>query len=136
MCFIGPRTSWSLAHLVQAVLGSSMEKVQSVRCGNWEAKPLSDVQQRYAALDAYAGLAVLLRLQSLPLKPPPLPPVVRQGDAIGAEEVASDAAAAVAAVAEAPTTTAMADAMTTTATVETVVATAGAVCDRTVVKST
>lgn len=33
-----------------------IEKIQSVRTGNWEMWPLDAAQQQYAALDAYAAL--------------------------------------------------------------------------------
>ncbi len=43
-----------------------LPKVQSVRCSNWEARPLTAAQQQYAALDAWAGLLVHTLLEALP----------------------------------------------------------------------
>lgn len=45
------------------VLQRTLPKPDRLRCGNWEAPRLSTDQQRYAALDAYASLAVYSRLQ-------------------------------------------------------------------------
>lgn len=44
------------AGLAAAVLRADVEKEQGLRTSNWEAWPLSQEQQHYAALDAYASL--------------------------------------------------------------------------------
>lgn len=50
---------WSLAGLVGHLLRLRLEKSQSVRCSNWEARPpLTREQLRYAATDAWASLRV------------------------------------------------------------------------------
>jgi exonuclease 3'-5' domain-containing protein 2 len=48
--------SAGLAGCVQAVLGVDLCKAQ--QCSDWEARPLSDEQVRYAALDAYVLLLI------------------------------------------------------------------------------
>jgi hypothetical protein len=52
----------SLAGLVETELGAILPKPQSTRCGDWEVVPLSYEQQKYAALDVYAGYLVCLRI--------------------------------------------------------------------------
>ncbi|KAG2497293.1 hypothetical protein HYH03_004876 [Edaphochlamys debaryana] len=72
------RRRWSLSALVAVSLRRELPKPKNIRCGDWQAWPLSPAQQRYAALDAYAGLAVWAALNRLPLRekaaPPPPPP--------------------------------------------------------------
>lgn len=46
------------AGLCQELLHLTLDKTNSVRCSNWETRPLSAVQKAYAATDAYAALAV------------------------------------------------------------------------------
>ena len=48
----------TIAGLVQQLLHVTLDKTNAVRCSNWEARPLSDVQKMYAATDAFAALAV------------------------------------------------------------------------------
>lgn len=67
----GESRRWSLAALTEATLRRNLPKPSAVRCGNWEKKPLDDVQKRYAALDSYASLAVWAALARMPLKPRP-----------------------------------------------------------------
>ncbi|CEP01101.1 hypothetical protein PBRA_008413 [Plasmodiophora brassicae] len=59
-----PRSS--LAKLVENVLARNLPKPQHIRCSQWTADKLSDDQVEYAALDAYAGLMVYLRLAAKP----------------------------------------------------------------------
>ena len=58
----------SLSALVQKVLGSPLDKRQQL--SNWEARPLSGNQMRYAAIDAW----VLMRLMDKALFKTPQPP--------------------------------------------------------------
>ncbi|PNW74192.1 hypothetical protein CHLRE_13g588900v5 [Chlamydomonas reinhardtii] len=60
------RSRWSLSALVETALRCHLPKPNNIRCGNWERKPLDGAQRRYAALDAYAGLAVWAALVRLP----------------------------------------------------------------------
>ena len=54
-----------LAGLSECLLGRRLAKSQSLRCSNWEARPLCTEQQQYAALDAVASL----RLYEVSLPP-------------------------------------------------------------------
>ncbi|XP_067850514.1 bifunctional 3'-5' exonuclease/ATP-dependent helicase WRN isoform X2 [Heptranchias perlo] len=56
---------WSLNGLVKHICGKQLWKDASVRCSDWDTFPLSDEQQRYAATDAYAGLLIYQKLNSL-----------------------------------------------------------------------
>ena len=46
----------------EQLLGVVLDKNFSVRCSNWEADKLSDIQIKYAAQDAIASIAVCLKL--------------------------------------------------------------------------
>jgi hypothetical protein len=48
-----------LRTLCRTVLGRELPKVHSIRCGDWLARPLSEEQVKYAALDAEAGRQLL-----------------------------------------------------------------------------
>lgn len=52
----------SLAGLVQSELGAILPKPHAIRCGDWGRIPLSHEQQKYAALDVYAGYLIFLRI--------------------------------------------------------------------------
>ncbi|GIM13601.1 hypothetical protein Vretimale_16672 [Volvox reticuliferus] len=89
------RSRWSLAALVETVLRRQLPKPKNIRCGNWEKRPLEAAQQRYAALDAYAGLAVWAALQRLPLRsksPHTLQPAVASGASVQYQLVEATAA--------------------------------------------
>lgn len=43
-----------------------LPKPQHIRLGNWEKLPLSEEQQRYAAMDAFACLLLHWEMQQLP----------------------------------------------------------------------
>eukprot|EP00445_Apocalathium_hangoei_P086430 CAMPEP_0204202584 /NCGR_PEP_ID=MMETSP0361-20130328/68325_1 /ASSEMBLY_ACC=CAM_ASM_000343 /TAXON_ID=268821 /ORGANISM="Scrippsiella Hangoei, Strain SHTV-5" /LENGTH=513 /DNA_ID=CAMNT_0051165417 /DNA_START=54 /DNA_END=1591 /DNA_ORIENTATION=+ len=58
------RSKSSLADLCLDWLGHSLDKTHEIRCGNWEAVPLSEAQLRYAATDAYAGVRILAALHA------------------------------------------------------------------------
>ena len=60
----GPR-AFSLAALVEWTLGRALPKTNSARISDWEAPVLSEEQQRYAALDAFAGLKVYQALEKM-----------------------------------------------------------------------
>jgi len=59
-----------LAALMETLLHRSLPKPNGVRCGNWEACPLTPEQQMYAAQDAFASLAAYCALYPLPLRVP------------------------------------------------------------------
>ncbi|GLI65811.1 hypothetical protein VaNZ11_009434 [Volvox africanus] len=92
------RSRWSLSALVETVLRRQLPKPNNIRCGNWEKRPLDAAQQRYAALDAYAGLAVwaaLLRLprrRKAPLIVPPVASASAPGPELSLEAIAADLA--------------------------------------------
>jgi ribonuclease D len=46
---------WSLSSLAQELTCKQVEKVQSIRTGDWEADPLSQPQLLYAATDSFAS---------------------------------------------------------------------------------
>ncbi|KAG0580196.1 hypothetical protein KC19_4G155400 [Ceratodon purpureus] len=48
--------SWSLSSLAEELTCKKIEKVSGIRCGDWEACPLSSPQLQYAATDAFASL--------------------------------------------------------------------------------
>ncbi|XP_005398445.1 PREDICTED: Werner syndrome ATP-dependent helicase isoform X2 [Chinchilla lanigera] len=56
---------WSLNGLVKHLFGKQLLKDNSVRCSNWSNFPLSEDQKLYAATDAYAGLIIYRKLESL-----------------------------------------------------------------------
>ncbi|XP_055498058.1 bifunctional 3'-5' exonuclease/ATP-dependent helicase WRN isoform X3 [Leucoraja erinacea] len=58
---------WSLNGLVKHLYGKQLWKDTAVRCSDWDAFPLSNEQQQYAAVDAYAGLLIYQKLSSLDL---------------------------------------------------------------------
>mmetsp|Transcript_8460 Transcript_8460/g.21717 ORF Transcript_8460/g.21717 Transcript_8460/m.21717 type:complete len:721 (-) Transcript_8460:31-2193(-) len=58
--------SYSLASLCEAFFGAELSKVKSVRCSNWEVRPLSVPQQLYAATDAFASLLVHWAIRGQP----------------------------------------------------------------------
>lgn len=47
---------WGYVGLAAAMLSAEVEKDQRLRTSNWETWPLSQEQQHYAALDAFASL--------------------------------------------------------------------------------
>ena len=65
---------WSLSALVARMLQRLLPKPAALRISPWDAKHLTAEQIRYAALDAWASLAVYKRLVELPLLPPPPAP--------------------------------------------------------------
>ena len=65
---------WSLAGLVERVMGQVLPKPPALRISAWDARVLSREQTAYAALDAFASLVLYHRISSLPQLPPPLPP--------------------------------------------------------------
>ncbi|KAM6149706.1 bifunctional 3'-5' exonuclease/ATP-dependent helicase WRN [Erethizon dorsatum] len=56
---------WSLNGLVKHLFGKQLLKDKSIRCSNWSNFPLSEEQKLYAATDAYAGLIIYRKLESL-----------------------------------------------------------------------
>ena len=60
---LGHASNWSLANLCELVLGKTLAKPEHIRVStNWSNTDLSQEQQEYAAIDAYAGLLVHQRL--------------------------------------------------------------------------
>ncbi|XP_029425106.1 Werner syndrome ATP-dependent helicase isoform X2 [Nannospalax galili] len=57
--------TWSLNGLAKHILGKQLLKDKSIRCSNWSNFPLTEDQKLYAATDAYAGLMIYQRLESL-----------------------------------------------------------------------
>lgn len=58
----------SLRELANIILDHKMLKSSSVRCGNWEAVPLTQEQVDYAAEDAIIGTAIFLRVVAMKMK--------------------------------------------------------------------
>lgn len=56
---------WSLDGLVKHLFKKRLFKQQDVRCSNWDDFELSQEQKRYAATDAYAGLIIHNKLNSM-----------------------------------------------------------------------
>ncbi|ESO93138.1 hypothetical protein LOTGIDRAFT_119943, partial [Lottia gigantea] len=54
--------SKGLKGLSEAILGFSIYKDSTIRCGNWEADVLSEKQVKYAALDALVGIDIYTKL--------------------------------------------------------------------------
>ncbi|XP_075118331.1 bifunctional 3'-5' exonuclease/ATP-dependent helicase WRN [Leptodactylus fuscus] len=59
------KEKWSLNGLVKHLFNKQLLKDDSVRCSDWDRLPLSEDQKVYAASDAYAGLLIYQKLQSL-----------------------------------------------------------------------
>ncbi|XP_052381983.1 bifunctional 3'-5' exonuclease/ATP-dependent helicase WRN [Oncorhynchus keta] len=56
---------WSLDGLVKHLFKKRLFKQQDVRCSNWDDFELSQEQKRYAATDAYAGLIIHNKLNTM-----------------------------------------------------------------------
>lgn len=59
--------SQSLQGLAKGILNVSMVKDRKIRCGDWEAEPLSQDQIDYAADDALVGVDIFMQLISVKL---------------------------------------------------------------------
>ncbi|XP_040273813.1 Werner syndrome ATP-dependent helicase [Bufo bufo] len=59
------KEKWSLNGLVKHLFNKQLLKDDSVRCSDWDRLPLSEEQKLYAASDAYAGLLIYQKLESL-----------------------------------------------------------------------
>ncbi|XP_045444855.1 Werner syndrome ATP-dependent helicase isoform X3 [Pipistrellus kuhlii] len=57
--------TWSLNGLVKHLFGKQLFKDKSIRCSNWKNYALTEVQKLYAATDAYAGLIIYQKLQTM-----------------------------------------------------------------------
>lgn len=58
-----PRGGPGLAAAAKAYLGKPLDKAQ--QCSDWDARPLSDAQRAYAALDAVAVALIFERLRAV-----------------------------------------------------------------------
>ncbi|XP_017770489.1 PREDICTED: Werner Syndrome-like exonuclease [Nicrophorus vespilloides] len=56
---------WSLQKLVEHFLELRLDKNKAVRNSKWHIIPLTDVQQKYAAIDSYVSLKLYLLLKKL-----------------------------------------------------------------------
>eukprot|EP00966_Prymnesium_polylepis_P135171 3124142-Prymnesium_polylepis.1 len=56
----------ALDKIVAVTLSAKVSKDPTVRLSNWSAKPLSDMQQKYAALDPYVSLLAFHALELIP----------------------------------------------------------------------
>ncbi|XP_056425371.1 bifunctional 3'-5' exonuclease/ATP-dependent helicase WRN [Hyla sarda] len=59
------KEKWSLNGLVKHLFSKQLLKDDSVRCSDWDRLPLSEDQKLYAASDAYAGLLIYQKLESM-----------------------------------------------------------------------
>ncbi|XP_075718297.1 bifunctional 3'-5' exonuclease/ATP-dependent helicase WRN [Rhinoderma darwinii] len=59
------KEKWSLNGLVKHLFNKQLLKDDSVRCSDWDRFPLSEDQKLYAASDAYAGLLIYQKLESM-----------------------------------------------------------------------
>ena len=62
----------SLSAACEALLGAPLDK--RMQCSDWLARPLSDDQRTYAAMDAHVLTLLYDARTPLPLEPPPPPP--------------------------------------------------------------
>ncbi|XP_072570942.1 bifunctional 3'-5' exonuclease/ATP-dependent helicase WRN isoform X1 [Paramormyrops kingsleyae] len=56
---------WSLDGLVKHLFNRQLKKDRDVRCSSWNDFDLTEEQKRYAATDAYAGLIVYNKLETM-----------------------------------------------------------------------
>ncbi|XP_073493045.1 bifunctional 3'-5' exonuclease/ATP-dependent helicase WRN isoform X3 [Phyllobates terribilis] len=82
------KEKWSLNGLVKHLFNKQLLKDDSVRCGDWDRLPLGEDQKLYAASDAYAGLLIYQKLESLNEKEQ-LSLSIRTGVSAGSCEVKS-----------------------------------------------
>ncbi|XP_053556112.1 bifunctional 3'-5' exonuclease/ATP-dependent helicase WRN [Bombina bombina] len=59
------KEKWSLNGLIKHLFSKQLLKDNSVRCSNWNLFPLNEDQKLYAASDAYAGLIIYQKLESM-----------------------------------------------------------------------
>ncbi|XP_075460126.1 bifunctional 3'-5' exonuclease/ATP-dependent helicase WRN isoform X3 [Ascaphus truei] len=59
------KEKWSLNGLIKHLFKKQILKDDSIRCSNWDAFPLNEDQKLYAASDAYAGLLIYQKLESM-----------------------------------------------------------------------
>jgi ribonuclease D len=81
---------WALADLCERTLERGLRKgAGSARCGDWEATPLDDEALEYAALDAWAALAVWEALRAKTPRPPVTVLKAQAARARSTEEIAA-----------------------------------------------
>ncbi|KAM4807874.1 bifunctional 3'-5' exonuclease/ATP-dependent helicase WRN [Rhinophrynus dorsalis] len=59
------KEKWSLNGLVKHLFKKQLLKDNNIRCSNWDFFPLNEGQKLYAASDAYAGLLIYQKLESM-----------------------------------------------------------------------
>ncbi|XP_053318707.1 bifunctional 3'-5' exonuclease/ATP-dependent helicase WRN [Spea bombifrons] len=59
------KEKWSLNGLVKHLFKKQLLKDSAVRCSRWDMFPLKEEQKLYAASDAYAGLQIYQKLESM-----------------------------------------------------------------------
>ncbi|KAM4708899.1 bifunctional 3'-5' exonuclease/ATP-dependent helicase WRN [Discoglossus pictus] len=59
------KEKWSLNGLIKHLFRKQLLKDNSVRCSSWDVFPLNEEQKLYAASDAYAGLIIYQKLESM-----------------------------------------------------------------------
>lgn len=65
---LGVPSRKSLAALTMEYLGTEMDKILEVRCGDWNADVLTEQQKAYAAYDAIASVLIYHKVDEVSIK--------------------------------------------------------------------